>query len=211
MRTIELKVYTFDELSEQAKEKARKWYRNEIQDFDWMYDDAQCTAIEFEKHFPTSSRASNSWLDAYTIIGDEVEALRGQRLKTYIRNNYGHILFKGKYYGKLVNTHKDGTPIEKCKEHPAGVRHVKRYSKIFKGRNCNLTGHCYDEDMLDPLYQFLEGTNYQSYSFSDLLEECYRSLEKSLKDEEEYRSEDSYIDEEIEGNNYEFNEKGEKF
>jgi hypothetical protein len=41
MRTIELKVYTFDELSEQAKEKAREWWRKGDLDYKWwdcVYD-----------------------------------------------------------------------------------------------------------------------------------------------------------------------------
>lgn len=36
-------IYTFDELSESAKEKAREWYRNGQLDYDWwdfVYDDA---------------------------------------------------------------------------------------------------------------------------------------------------------------------------
>ena len=37
MRIIKTKVYTFDELSEDAKEKARQWYR-EVDDFDFHAD-----------------------------------------------------------------------------------------------------------------------------------------------------------------------------
>lgn len=54
MRTEEIKIYTFDELDESAKEKAREWWRNlENQDFDpdFAYDDfvavAKILGIEF--------------------------------------------------------------------------------------------------------------------------------------------------------------------
>ena len=43
MRVIETQVYQFDELNEQAKEKARDWYRQRALDYDWweyIYDDA---------------------------------------------------------------------------------------------------------------------------------------------------------------------------
>jgi hypothetical protein len=53
VRTIETKVYTFDELSDSAKEKAREWYREGNLDYEWWdctYDDAvkcaECLGIE---------------------------------------------------------------------------------------------------------------------------------------------------------------------
>ncbi len=46
MRTIETKVYTFDELTDKAKEKARDWYRNDGGDmaqmeWDYVKEDAE--------------------------------------------------------------------------------------------------------------------------------------------------------------------------
>lgn len=44
MRTITKEIYTFEELSEQAKEKAREWYRQGNLDYDWwdsIYDEAE--------------------------------------------------------------------------------------------------------------------------------------------------------------------------
>jgi hypothetical protein len=49
MKTIEVKVFTFDELSEAAKEKAREWYRNGALDYDWWlftYDDAKYIGLK---------------------------------------------------------------------------------------------------------------------------------------------------------------------
>lgn len=48
-RTIEIEAFTFDELSDEAKEKARAWYREGALDYDWyecIYEDAAtCGAI----------------------------------------------------------------------------------------------------------------------------------------------------------------------
>jgi hypothetical protein len=48
-RIKEKTVYKFDELDERAKEKAREWYRDGVQDHEWLdavYDDAkQCLAL----------------------------------------------------------------------------------------------------------------------------------------------------------------------
>ena len=49
MRTETTTLYQFDELSDDAKEKARYWYRSGALDYEWwdaVYDDAvQCAAL----------------------------------------------------------------------------------------------------------------------------------------------------------------------
>lgn len=49
MRTIETQLFTYDELDEAAKEKAREWYRENGLDYPWYectYEDAtQCAAL----------------------------------------------------------------------------------------------------------------------------------------------------------------------
>lgn len=56
MRTIETKVYWFDELSERAKEKARDWYRCDGLSYDWwdgvymqVEDAARILGIDFDR------------------------------------------------------------------------------------------------------------------------------------------------------------------
>lgn len=49
MRTIETKVYTFDELTDSAKEKARDWYRQGGLDYEWWdttYEDAEMIGLK---------------------------------------------------------------------------------------------------------------------------------------------------------------------
>lgn len=44
MKTISIDLYTFDELSDKSKEKARNWYRTDYPDSGWWectYDDAR--------------------------------------------------------------------------------------------------------------------------------------------------------------------------
>lgn len=51
MREITTKIYTFDELSDKAKEKARDWYREHALDYDWwdhVYDDAERVGLKIE-------------------------------------------------------------------------------------------------------------------------------------------------------------------
>ena len=49
MKVIEIKVYTFDELNDQAKEKAREWYRCSS-DYPW-FDEARDCLTAFCDHF----------------------------------------------------------------------------------------------------------------------------------------------------------------
>jgi len=49
MKTITLNLFTFDELSDSAKEVARNWYRNGALDHEWLefiYDDAKNIGLE---------------------------------------------------------------------------------------------------------------------------------------------------------------------
>lgn len=148
MKTIEIQLYSFDELTEDAKSNAIRHYQNNILSFDFIYSDAEKTVEAFNLLFGTSS-GRDSWLDVDTNnFDDDVLNLKGFRLQKYLWNNYGYSLFIGKYYGNLVKTFKDGSIIPISKEHPAGLRHVKRNSNVLKENSCVLTGMCYDNDLL---------------------------------------------------------------
>lgn len=50
MKTIETTVYNFNELSDKAKEKAREWYRNTNQDYNWS-DESLASLKALANHF----------------------------------------------------------------------------------------------------------------------------------------------------------------
>jgi hypothetical protein len=58
MRTIEVRLYQYDELGEDAKEKARQWYLEGAFDYDWWaytYEDAErvglkITSFDYHQH-----------------------------------------------------------------------------------------------------------------------------------------------------------------
>ena len=59
MKTITTEIFTFDELSDEAKEKAREWYRDGALDYDWWestYEDAANIGLKitaFDLHHGT--------------------------------------------------------------------------------------------------------------------------------------------------------------
>lgn len=214
MRTVRTKVYKFNELSEKAKDKAIEWYRNSgraNEDSSYSYDEAHESVQLFHDIFGTKE-GSRSWLDVQTgHIYDNIINLKGLRLQKYIWNNFKTSLYKGKYYSlwskteKSYKHHKDGYPVLKS-----------RHSKVFLDNSCILTGICWDNSLLQPVYDFLEKyqdkADYYSYmDFETLMNDCFASLTKDLESEDEYRNSDEAIIEAIQSNEYEFQKDGTKF
>jgi len=221
MRTIRTKIYKFDELTEDAKSNAIRHYQNNILSFDFIYSDAEKTVDAFCNAFNVKS-GSRSWLDCNTSnIDDDILNLNGLRLRKYILNNFGDTLFKRKYlkHGELAATkksyHRMKKQIEITNNCPnKGKVSVSYYSNIQKeSKNCNLTGMCYDDDMLQPIYDFLEKRNFSNctITFYHLINDCFDELRKTVENEIDYRNTDDAIIEEIKANDYEFTENGNIF
>lgn len=218
MRTIRTKIYKFEELSKEAQEKAIENYRNNYLTFDFIYSDAESTVKAFCDAFGVKS-GSRSWLDCNTSnIDDDILQLTGLRLRKYILNNFGDTLYKRKYLKSFFSETepKIWHPLRSYKK--IFSRHqnkdgfwVTYRSKMFFEKSCNLTGMCYDDDMMRPIYDFLELRTFGSTNFEDLFNECFGAMRNTLEREEEYMHTDEYISGEIESNEYEYTEEGNKF
>jgi hypothetical protein len=222
MKTIEIKLYQFQELNKQAQEKALNNYRSEGIDCSYFYDEAHETVKKFHDIFGTED-GHHSWLDIKTAhIDENILELKGLRLRTYIINNFYSQIFSGKY--KKSWYFKEGeAPKKLCKlirtseykykegkETKTGVKQIYR-SKINFTNDCELTGVCYDYSILKPLYDFLawnDPKNDSTTTFEELMENCIYSLKKDLESEEEYINSDEAIIETFESNNWHFEENG---
>lgn len=205
MRTIRTKVYKFDELSKAAQQKAIDTWRNDGVETQYYWDEAHESIKKFHEIFGTEE-GRNSWLEVRTgHIEDAILELKGLRLHKYLINNFWEYIYKGKYYSLWSKKdisykyYKNGYPVLKT-----------RYSKVLFNNSCVLTGVCHDQDLLDPIYNFIEKFMEQSTetTFEDLIKECFYSLEKSLNAEDEYRNSDEAIREDIEATEYEFTSDG---
>ena len=211
MKTVEIGIYQFDELSESAKQSAIEHFRQLEYEDPFIIDEAH----ESFKLFADIFAISWSNIDYeephrnnYSIkLDEQALELEGQRLSKYIWNNHKNDLFKGKYYGRLSKYDKHGEKILKSKEHPIGQRHVLRHSNCQLDNSCVLTGMCYDDDLLTPIYEFLN--NPKDIDFETLLDDCVYSLCHSVQSELEYRRSDGALSEHIEINEYEFTANGE--
>lgn len=163
MRIAHLPVYTFDELSEQAKDNA---YHEWLHEGHYDGTDNKKTLKAFEKVFPVTV---TDWEYGYhnyirfTVDADnDIENLSGIKLFKYLYNNYEHILFKGRYYstpGKYIN---------------GKYTYKHRYSKVIKDTCCVLTGYFIDNEILKPIYDFLKNPS-KHVTFSGLMRDCLQS------------------------------------
>ncbi len=197
MRTIRTKVYQFSELSEQAKQKAIENYRNSNTEIFWA-DENRESLKEFAKLFPiivtdwSYGGRGEGVSFRFTECG-EIENLTGQRLATYLWNNYNVDIYSKKYY----SIHENGS-------------YKSRYSKIqSEPFNCPLTGYCMDNELLSEIWDFINKPD--SRNFKDLLEDCFSEWIKACNADIEDQNSDENITSNIEANEYEFTIDGKRF
>ena len=207
MQTKRIKVYSFDELSETAQQQAIENARrtDNIQQCDFIYDEAHQTVKAFNDLFNVTE-GRREWTDFSTgQIDGDILNLSGTRLATYLWNNYRNDLYKGKYYPV-----KSDTPLRhkrvKSKTLHNGRTFNAYYSAIQFENSCVLTGMCYDMDILDPIYKFIDKPD--GRTFEDLISECFSSLKYSLESEQDYHYSDEGVQEYLTANNYQFLKDG---
>jgi len=201
MREVTMKVYSVEELSEEALIKAyQDWCYNSY--YPWGGDNEK-TMREFERIFPVKvteweyGGGGYKYVRFHMTCEDEVAELKGLRLAKYIWNNYRHRIYKGKYYskGKFI----DGK-----------YQYVSRRSKIILEKDYNLTGYYIDYDILKPIWDFLDNPR-QHITFWDLMGKCLEEWVRACdNDYNDYYSKDSFI-ETAKVNKWEFYEDGSRF
>lgn len=189
MRTIEIKAYTFDELSDDAKEKAFERFLNTDREYFWM-DENKHSIEKGLEHFNCSmgnrweidwSSANQSYVPVVIDLqySDEIAELSGVRLWKFINNGYMQ------YF---------------CK-------YDKKYKPLLDG-NCPFTGYCVDENFLDPIRNFMKKPT--NTTFKELMEECVYECLKAIEADYDHQNSMEFFKEECEANEYEFNENGKR-
>ena len=218
MRTIRTKIYLFSELNSAAQEKAINDFRNSGVETDFIYFDIEKTVKAFNDVFNIKT-GRNSWLEFSTNhIDDDILNLSGLRLRKYLLNNFGATLYQRKYLknGGISDNFKKYHPMRKQREilencENKGKISVSYYSNIFVSENeCNLTGVCYDYDIMQPIYDFLKNPD-QNTNFNDLIDQCFEAINKTVKNEIDYLNSDEAIKETLTNNDYEFTKDGNIF
>jgi len=213
MKTKTINICKFDELFTEIQEKViNDWRRDNYNHTPPFINEANDSFDKFAEIFSINWNNidyEEPYRNEYTIkLNDDILNLSGVPLVKHIWNNYKSDIFKGKYYGKLVDTFSNGAKIPISKDHPIGKRIVQRYSRVFLSNDCILTGVCYDNNLLNPIYEYLNKPN-DRVTFETLLNDCIYSLCHAVTSEIEYENSDEAIKETIRINDYDFTEDGE--
>lgn len=191
MKQININIYTYDELSEQAKDKA---FSNWDGYYFWDSDNRKALKA-FCEHYDI--KCKNWEYDSYyyrfdiDVDYEETEQLTGKRLYSYINDlTYQIKPFKLYYKGGISGNTKF------------------HYSKIFKEDTINLTGYCADHAFYLPIKAYLEKPDYKK-TYKDLMEECVASYFEYCRDDHKHCTSQEYFAEECEANEWQFFVTGE--
>lgn len=189
MRTEQIKIYQFAELSEKAKQTAINNYRYQDNDDFWGPD-----------RLASYEAAEKIYKDLRHIQ----EEIKGARLVAWIQNNLSHFWTDTNRISKHADGKIKNSYFQYKYDNPVKVR----LSKVFKTNNldnCPLTGVCYDFDFLQPIIDFLRNPDKHTTN----LDLEIPSYEEIAEKDFEWMNTDEYISETIEANEYEFTEDGE--
>ena len=185
MRVIETKIYTLDELSVHAQEKAHNKY---LAGRDYDFSEAMDSIKKGLEHF------------GFKLVDWSIDYYRASKAYfkiEYTRNDYAD------------KEELEGVRLWKYLHNQLLLQYFCKYDKKYKpllDDNCPFTGVCYDEGFLDPIREFVKLPS--SVNFKDLMKDCVRSVLKSIEEEYDYQSSFEYFKEEAEDNGYEFYEDG---
>lgn len=206
MRTKTVGVYSFDELSDSAKEKARDWFRQGNLDHDWwefVYEDAATIAemlgIDLRQR-PVKLHGGGTryepaiYFSGFSSQGDGA-------------------CFEGTYSYKAGSAKaiKSHAPLDKELHRIADALQGEQRRAFYKlSANISHRGHynhsgCMDIDVNSDHPGEFDADAIRS-CLTDFADWIYRQLEK----EYDYQNADEQIDENIRANDYEFDEDGER-
>ena len=204
---IEKTVFTFSELSDRAKEKARNWYREGALDYDWwdsIYEDANAIAkligidLEtrtFKRMNGTTGHAPNIQFSGFCSQGD------GACFEGSYRYAKGALKAVKGYAPLDTELHRITQELQDAQSRclyglVATVRHAGRYSHE----------HSVSIDV-----ETAEGASVSKVveeQVTEALRDFCRWIYRQLEKEYEYQMADAQVDNAIITNEYTFNENG---
>ncbi len=199
MKTVTINAYTFDELNDEAKEKAREWFRKDYPEHGWwefVYEDFK------EKAFNAGFDVGEIYFSGFWSQGDgamfEYSSIHNSLRVEFIKS----LKLSPMREGWLINN----TCVSGSAKHSGHYYHNKCVSHSIYWEVDNGDLH-----YSSTFYQWIEiyadyFENYVIDKYDDLCHELYRSLEK----EYEYFVSNEAVDETIRINEYLFTKEGKR-
>lgn len=220
MRTEEITIYKFDELSESAKEKAREWYRDGALDYQWwdyQYEAFQtlCEFFGIKLNTKRGGKYPEIYFSGFYSQGDGssfsgsvdvvkmFKCIAGKSWKQEfptLELDFYKITGRNeqRVLGAILNGLIDVTASIKCSNRETSVRSSMDWDL---GDPSGMK----QRDNIDGYFSFFE-----EY-IRNVAEELNHHLFQSLEKEYEWLNSDEQVDESIIANEYEFTENGERY
>ena len=207
METIKLNVYKFNELNNEAKNQAiNEVFKNGLQMFE-SYSDDLINSIN--KLCDLLNIKTGRTYDFIIKEADFIN-LEGIRLYKYLVNNFYNDLFKAKFLTVLDKHIKTNAFIFRNTTNYKGEQRAFIYSKNFFNTDAVLTGVYTDNEILQPIYEFLKDPK-KSYTGFDLLKDIERAITQSFRQIEEDENNEDLRAEFLEENDFNFLVNGKIF
>ncbi|HEV7343557.1 MAG: antitoxin of toxin-antitoxin stability system [Sphingopyxis sp.] len=209
---IETTVFGLEELSDDAKEKARDWYRQGAFDHDWywaVYEDFEriceilgvnLATLPVRLHGGGSRRKPCIWFSGFASQGDGA-------------------CFEGdyRYARRCASAIRDHAPKDEELHRIADALAAIQWRNFFQlSARISHRGRYYHEYSMEigvqrdsPAYQDMTVT--AEDDLSEALRDLARWLYGKLEDESDYLTSEAVVDEAIVANGYSFTEQGERF
>lgn len=201
MRQETINIYTFNELSEQAKEKAREWFRSggTSDDFDFCIEDAQrmgeLLGIEFGTHavklYGGSTRYdANIYWSGFCSQGD------GASFEGYYTYKRGALAQIKKEAPQDTELHR----IAKALQQAQARNFYQVVTRVTQsGHYCHEHTMSFDHERADE-----KELHDDCRQIEDALRDFASWIYRQLDNENDYRNSDEYVDDCIIANDYEF-------
>ena len=201
MKEFKIKLYSFDELSESAKRVVCDKEREDIYgNFGTMQqerdaEDRIYTLNKFCEVFNITYRIDYdhqyrfiSWQFQYVDMNDDEwcdEDIKGKYLLRFINKHFKEITSP-----KCFFTH---GYYDENRQYYYKYRHS---SFQREKKNCPFTGMCYDEDIMDKIWEWYENPNW-NITLHDLFDDVFHYYMRLWEKEDDYRVSDEFIGEMI--------------
>ena len=198
MRTITKNVYTLEELTDKARERAFNIW---LADFDISFYSADYEDLikEIEVIFNISVKYSidtcgYSYIVPKLNLQPETACISGVRLLKFVWNKFNY-LFEGKYYSIAHGT-------------GANYKYIHRRSKVLKSvDNCPITGCCVDYAVTDVIKSLWKKYD-PDKTYAALIMEILDNVKKTWIEDLQYHQSEEFFIEECRSCGYHFSEDG---
>ena len=200
MRTIERKIYHYDELSDQAQKLAIESMRDEI----------------------SNVRIDSDSVDYYNTL-NEIEQIFGVKIydwnvneyNSYFRFEFTHIDEETENEPRLLLRYLNTNVlpcIDNKKRYYSKTAKASRKSRILYNNSYEycLTG-CWCDSAIDNALNNIKQSVKNKFNARDFVESILEGFFEQWQNDYEYSDSDECIEEDIEANNYEFYENGEPY